>query len=208
MTEFEAYDYGYFFYLGYLYAKYQNLALDGDQDVKFRKTENNQTICIKNNEVVGGAGSSVGPDNLPSFSYFVGSDPKLKGISYTKQVTAYLKAHYAGKSIKNPAGLKGCKELRFSNAGFKETASHMNTDKEKILPFLAYIYRTGTELAPSNDYHDAKSTATIHYTRKILKIDKRFYEVTVISKQAGKGVAEFSHYAIGKADEIYRKEKG
>ena len=39
-------------------------------DIKFRKTDNNQTIAIKNGEIVGGAGTSVGPDKLPSFEVF------------------------------------------------------------------------------------------------------------------------------------------
>ncbi len=84
----------------------------------------------------------------------------------------------------------------------------MNERKEKVLPYLAYIYRTGTDLGSSVDYHNAESTTVIHYTRKILKIDDKFYKVTVVSKQAGNGVAEFSHYAIDKTDEFQREEKG
>lgn len=208
MNAFEAYDYGYFFCLGYLYAKNQKLAFDDDQKKKFRTTENNQTIYIEKGEITGGAGSHVGKDALPSLDFFLEGRTDLKTASYTKKVTAYLKAHYAGKTIKNPAGLKGCKELKFSVSGLKETAAHMNKEKEEILPCLAYIYRTGTYLGSSADYHDDKSTTVIHYTRKILKLGKKFYRVTVVSKQAGKGVADFSHYAIDKADKIYRKEKG
>lgn len=199
---------GWYYGLGYAaYLREQQSILALDEDVIFRKTKNNQTIAIKNGKIVGGAGKVVGPDGLPSFDYFVQSDPDLKNASYTKKVTAYLKANYAGCVIEKPAGLKGCDKLIFTNAGLKETAAHMGKDKEKVLSYLAYIYRTGKEVGKAEDYH-RKSTATIHYTQKILKIENQFWKVTLVSKQAGNNVAEFSHYVIDKADEVIRKEKG
>ena len=197
MNKAKAFIFGYVYALGYVYGL--KLKITNDEEIEFRKTKDNQTIAIKNHKVVGGAGSSVGPDKLPTFEYFSKSD-KVKNLSLTKRVVRYLKESYTTPIIK-PKGLTGCDKLIFSTNGIKETASHINEDKLKVLPYLGYIYRTGHEIGKAKDYHNPSNQVIIHYTQKTLKIDNDFYRVTLISKQAGK-VAEFSHYAIDEADAI------
>lgn len=197
MNKAKAFIFGYVYAFGYVYGL--KLKITNDEEIEFRKTKDNQTIAIKNHKVVGGAGSSVGPDKLPTFEYFSKSE-EVKNLSTTKRIIKYLKEYYSVPIIK-PKGLTGCDKLIFSTNGIKETASHINDRKIKVLPYLAYIYRTGHEVGVIRDYHRSDNTTVIHYTQKTLKIGNEFYKVTLISKQAGK-VAEFSHYAIDKADKI------
>ena len=51
-----------------------------DEDLKYRTADNGNVIAIKDGEVVGGAGASVGPDKIPSFEFFSASEEqKAKG---------------------------------------------------------------------------------------------------------------------------------
>lgn len=45
-----------------------------DEDLKYRTADNGNVIAIKDGEVVGGAGASVGPDKIPSFEFFSASE--------------------------------------------------------------------------------------------------------------------------------------
>ena len=56
-----------------------------DEDLKYRTADNGNVIAIKDGEVVGGAGASVGPDKIPSFEFFSASEEQ-KGEGFTKRV--------------------------------------------------------------------------------------------------------------------------
>ena len=192
------------FMYGYLHAK-RGMARDAD-GIKFRKTDNNQTIAIRNGKVVGGAGISVGPDHLPTFDAFR-RDASNSSLGYHKAVRRYMQTHFkAIEGCENLKGLPGCKKLIFSTNGIKETAARMNPSKEKMLPFIPYVYRTGEPLGdPQPDKKGAN--AMIHFTAKIIRYGHHFYAVKLISKQAG-SVAEFSHYAVDKVDDLCKRHKG
>lgn len=138
------------------------------EDIKFRKTDNNQTIAIKEGEVVGGAGTSVGPDKLPSFSSFLETNPELKGQSYTKRVTQYLTNYFKGKEIVKPNGLPKANKVIFTRVGIRKTAGGMNDNKEKALPYLLDIYRTGQYLGSAPDEKNHHGVRQFHYTQKTI----------------------------------------
>ena len=82
-----AYAMGRAFRTGFRYAR--GIALDADEeDVTFRTAKNGSVIAIKEGDVVGGAGTSVGPDKLPTFSSFA-FDDKFKGKSFSYKVRCY-----------------------------------------------------------------------------------------------------------------------
>ena len=61
------------FRAGFRYAR--GIALDADEeDVTFRTAKNGSVIAIKDGDVVGGAGTSVGADKLPTFSSFCSTE--------------------------------------------------------------------------------------------------------------------------------------
>lgn len=136
----------------------------------------------------------------PSLEGFIGNNPKLKNLKFSRQARLYLYKYYKDKKIQNPKGLNGCKVLTFTGTGLKETANDLNQDKVKILPYLEYIYKTGKEVGVKENYHDSSKNTKFHYTQKIVKIDGKVLRVTVVSKQAGTS-AYFSHYIVTKADE-------
>lgn len=190
----EAFKRGAAFAMGIRYAQRIKTANDEFKENEHPRDKNGR---FKGNNSNKGSFQAHG---APVFKEYLNTHPELKGASFTKKVTAYMRDNYAGKIIDHPAGLKGCNKLIYSNAACKETASHMTERKLKALPYLSYIYKTGREIAQSKDYHQI-NTAVIHYTGKVLKIDGVFYIVTLVSKQSGK-TAEFSHYVVDKVDEL------
>lgn len=135
----------------------------------------------------------------PSLEGFIGNNPKLKNLKFSRQARLYLYKYYKDKKIENPKGLKGCKVLIFTGAGLKETANGLNPDKAKILPYLEYIYKTGKEVGYCGNYHDSSKNINFHYTQKIIKISDEILRVTLVAKQVG-SAAYFSHYFVDKAD--------
>lgn len=175
------------------------------EDIKFRKTDNNQTIAIKEGEVVGGAGTSVGPDKLPSFSSFLETNPELKGQSYTKRVTQYLTNYFKGKEIVKPNGLPKANKVIFTRVGIRKTAGGMNDNKEKALPYLLDIYRTGQYLGSAPDEKNHHGVRQFHYTQKTINVGKERLKVTLCSKEMD--TTDFQHYLIDKADKANDSRK-
>ena len=63
-----------------------------DEDLKY-----GNVIAIKDGEVVGGAGASVGPDKIPSFEFFSASEEQ-KGEGFTERTEEA--GHFNGR--RNP----------------------------------------------------------------------------------------------------------
>lgn len=175
------------------------------ENIKFRKTDNNQTIAIKEGKVVGGAGTSVGPDKLPSFSSFLETNPELKGQSYTKRVTQYLTNYFKGKEIVKPNGLPKANKVIFTRVGIRKTAGGMNDNKEKALPYLLDIYRTGQYLGSAPDEKNHHGVRQFHYTQKTINVGKERLKVTLCSKEMD--TTDFQHYLIDKADKANDSRK-
>ena len=191
------------FMQGYLYARRGMAQDDDDRDIKFRKTDNNQTIAIKDGKVVGGAGTAVGPDKLPSFAAY----REAQGaVSMSKALRSYFKECYGGSitGAENLKGLNGCTKLTFGHKGIGEMASNLTPLKIKAIPYIGYAYRTGEEInAVSSDHApDVK----FHYTAKLLKIEGHFYIIKLLSKQQGDS-AEFSYYGMDKADDLVARHR-
>lgn len=171
------------------------------EDIKFRKTENNQTIAIKEGEVVGGAGTSVGPDKLPTFEVF---KKNHEGKSASKIATLYVKEHYCNglKAIENPKGLPKAEKIVFTTNGAKETGRAITENKMLALPYIGEVYRTGKYIGSSKDGDGHSAVMRFHYTRKTIEIQGKRYQITLCSKEMAKsaGSDPFRHYLIDKAD--------
>lgn len=200
-----AYAMGRAFRTGFRYAR--GIALDADEeDVTFRTAKNGSIIAIKEGDVVGVAGTSVGPDKLPTFSSFA-SDDKFKGKSFSYKVRCYAKEHLKPviESLRYPVGMPpDCERITMGNKQIGELASHMNADKAAILPFLAQVYREG-KYRTGKDWKHPDAFDDVVYTTGIVKIGGRRYEVEVVSKRRigqTKGRSEYVQYGISKADLI------
>lgn len=63
-----------------------------DEDLKYRTADNGNVIAIKDGEVVGGAGASVGPDKIPSFE----CQGQGGGTAASERNAGRLRAHSHG----------------------------------------------------------------------------------------------------------------
>lgn len=192
---------------GFLYGCRLALASDAEEDdVTFRTAKNGSIIAIKDGEVAGGAGTSVGPDKLPAFSSFA-SDDKFKGKSFSYKVRCYAKEHLRPviESLRYPGGMPlDCERITMSNKQIGELVSHMDTDKAAILPFLAQVYREG-KYRTGKDWKHPDAFDNVVYTTGIVKIGGRRYEVEVLSKRRigqTSGRPEYVQYGISKADSV------
>ena len=176
------------------------------EDIKFRKTDNNQTIAIKEGEIVGGAGTSVGPDKLPTFSAY---KERYQGKSASKVATLYMKEYYCNgiKAIENPRGLPDAKKIVFTTNGAKETGRAITDNKMLVLPYIGDVYRTGQYIGSSKDGDGHSAVLKFHYTSKTVEIQGKKYKVTLCAKEMSKdaGNDPFRHYLIDKADITHDK---
>lgn len=178
------------------------------EDIKFRKTDNNQTIAIKEGEVVGGAGTSVGPDKLPTFDVF---KKQHEGLSPAKIATKYVQEYFCRgiKGIDKPAGLPCADRIIFTSNGAKETGRAITDNKMLVLPYVADIYRTGAYVGSSSKTKDKHTDVErFHYTRKEINVSGKKLVVTVCSKEMKERVGpyRFRHYLIDKSDAKDSKE--
>lgn len=177
------------------------------EDIKFRKTDNNQTIAIKEGEVVGGAGTSVGPDKLPTFDVF---KKQHEGLSPAKIATKYVQEYFCRgiKGIDKPAGLPCADRIIFTSNGAKETGRAITDNKMLVLPYVADIYRTGAYVGSSSKTKDKHTDVErFHYTRKEINVSGKKLVVTVCSKEMKERVGpyRFRHYLIDKDDPTKNK---
>lgn len=171
------------------------------EEIKFRKTENNQTIAIKEGKVVGGAGTSVGPDNLPSFSSYEGNFP-----SFSKKAKSYIETNLVPviTNLRFPKGMPSdCEKILMTRTSIAELVSKLNNDKVLALPFLAQVYREGK-------YREAKDTKhpdidAIVYTTAKIKVSENKELLVEVQTKRRKGNKEYFHYGIAKADPIEKK---
>ena len=178
------------------------------EDIKFRKTDNNQTIAIKEGKVVGGAGTSVGPDKLPTFDVF---KKQHEGLSPAKIATKYVQEYFCRgiKGIDKPAGLPCADRIIFTSNGAKETGRAITDNKMLVLPYVADIYRTGAYVGSSSKTKDKHTDVErFHYTRKEINVSGKKLVVTVCSKEMKERVGpyRFRHYLIDKSDAKDSKE--
>lgn len=195
----KAFQLGYSFRLGLMYGR--QLALD--EELKFRTLENGTTIAIKDDEVVGGAGSAVGPDKLPTFEWFMRG---RTGEGRASMVRSYAAIHLKSiiESLRYPKGMPpDCERIHMGPKQIRELAGHMNHDKEKVLPYIADAYRKGKYRQARDTKHD--DIESVIYTTADIDVGSETYEVELISKKrklaTGGG---YIQYGIGKAD----KKKG
>lgn len=178
------------------------------EDIKFRKTVNNQIIAIKDGKVVGGAGTSVGPDKLPTFGVF---KKQHEGLSPAKIATKYVQEYFCRgiKGIDKPAGLPCADRIIFTSNGAKETGRAITDNKMLVLPYVADIYRTGAYVGSSSKTKDKHTDVErFHYTRKEINVSGKKLVVTVCSKEMKERVGpyRFRHYLIDKSDAKDSKE--
>ena len=192
------------FCLGAWFAQNKNnLAQDA---LIFRTLKNGVKIAIKDGEVVGGAGSAVGPDKLPTFDNYANQE-RFKGVNSRKIATKYMQEHYQKgiKEVKLSYPLKFgdliADKVVFTGNSCKETVAKINPDKLKILPYIAELYRTGI---PQNVKKDLKSEKhnsdgrAYGYVENSIKVNGKLYKVTLVARFIqGQSL---QHYAIGKAD--------
>ena len=191
------------FAAGILFARQMAQDADKDEDVKYRTTDNGQVIAIKDGDVVGGAGSSVGPDNLPTLEFFASSEER-KGQSFTKTVTQYAR-QYVKPLVESLRSVKGmptdCERIAVTGRSINDLASKMNSSKAAVLPMIGDVYRNGTyTVAPETKNKDSFEANV--YTKGTAKVGGKKYEVTVITKKrrANQDGDRYLQYGIGKAD--------
>lgn len=194
------------FCLGAWFAQNKNTLA---QDVLiFRTLKNGVKIAIKDGEVVGGAGSAVGSDKLPTFDNYANQE-RFKGVNSRKIATKYMQEHYQKgiKEVKLSYPLRFddfiADKVVFTGNSCKETVAKINPDKLKVLPYIADIYRTGNFSDAQNDTKAKKhgdDKRSYVYTRKIIEIDGKTYDVLLVSRLIPR--QDLQHYAIGKADVV------
>lgn len=199
--------------LGFAFAKGLTcrLAQDGDddesEDVKFRTLDNGAVIAIKDDEIVGGAGSSVGTDKLPTFEFFASAEER-KGQSFTKTVRQYAEQHLKPvvEALRYPKGMPpDCERIAMGTKQIRELASHMNGDKAKVLPYIADVYRRGTFRGERDEKHP-NDFASVIYTTANVSIDGETYRVELVSKKRSIPLKSegtpYLQYGISKADTV------
>lgn len=207
--EVAAFRIGLAFVRGYFYAG-RNLVMDAkdtDSGIKFRTTGSGQVIAIRDREIIGGAGASVGADKLPTFEFFASADER-KGQGFTKTVRQYVEQHLRSvvEALRYPKGMPSdCERIVMGATQIRELASHMNSDKAKVLPYVAEVYRKGTFRGTPDEKHP-KDFSSVIYTTADVRIGQKTYRVELISKRRAKqgGVEEtpYIQYGISRADVI------
>lgn len=196
-----AYAMGRAFRAGFRYAR--GIALDADEgDVTFRTAKNGSVIAIKEGDVVGGAGTSVGPDKLPTFSSFCSTEA-ASGKKFTAQARTYAQQHLKPviESLRYPGGMPSdCERIVMGPKQIRELAAHMNDDKAKVLPYVADVYRRG-DFRSEPDEKNPQAYRRVVYTTATVKTGEGTFEVEVLSKQRT-GKDEYVQYGISKADKI------
>ena len=199
-----AYAMGRAFRTGFRYAR--GIALDADEeDVTFRTAKNGSVIAIKEGDVVGGAGTSVGPDKLPTFSSFCSTEAAA-GKKFTAQVRMYAQQYLKPviESLRYPGGMPvDCERIVMGSAQIRELASHMNSNKADVLPYLAEIYRKGT-FRYEADQKKPKEFSMVVYTTSVIEVNGRKVKVELITKKRAKNQlgGEYIQYGISKADVV------
>lgn len=200
-----AYAIGRAFRAGFCYVR--GIALDADEeDVTFRTAKNGSVIAIKEGDVVGGAGTSVGPDKLPTFSSFCSTEAAA-GKKFSAQVRMYAQQHLKPviESLRYPGGMPSdCERIVMGPKQTRELAAHMNDNKAKILPYVADVYRRG-DFRSEPDEKNAQAYRRVVYTTATVKTEEGTFEVEILSKQRrgqDDGKAEYVQYGISKADKI------
>ena len=200
-----AYAMGRAFRAGFRYAR--GIALDADkEDVTFRTAKNGSVIAIKDGDVVGGAGTSVGPDKLPTFSSFCSTEAAA-GKKFTAQVRMYAQQYLKPviESLRYPGGMPDdCERIVMGPAQIRELASHMNSDKAKVLPFIAEVYRTGSYRQVPDLKHKDSVEAVVYTTGRVTTEDGETFTVELVSKKlrGASRKAGFIQYGISKADPV------
>lgn len=178
-----------------------------DEDLKYRTADNGNVIAIKDGEVVGGAGASVGPDKIPSFEFFSASEEQ-KGEGFTKRVRQYVETYVRDKveALRHPKGMPDdCERIVMGPKQIRELAAHMNSDKAKALPYIAEVYRKGTFRNVPDEKHPRDFSGVIYTTAEV-PINGETYRVELVSKKRIKTLdAEGSHYiqyGLSRADVV------
>lgn len=176
-----------------------------DEDVKFRTLKNGNVVAIKDGKIVGGAGSKVGPDNIPSLEFFASAEER-KEQSYSKTVTQYARTHLKPliESLRYPGGMPpDCERIEVNGRSIDEIAAKMNSNKAAALPYIAEVYRKGTYTV-EKEKKKPNAYALNIFTEATIKVNGRDLKVTVITKQRQpKQQGErYLQYGIGKADEV------
>lgn len=199
-----AYAIGRAFRAGFCYVR--GIALDADEeDVTFRTAKNGSVIAIKEGDVVGGAGTSVGPDKLPTFSSFCSTEA-ASGKKFTALVRMYAQQHLKPviESLRYPGGMPDdCERIEMGSAQIRELASHMNSNKAEVLPYVAEIYRKGT-FRYKVDQKKPKEFSMVVYTTGVIEVNGRKLRVELITKKRSKNQlgGEYIQYGISKADMV------
>ena len=171
------------------------------EDIKFRKTDNNQTIAIKEGEVVGGAGTSVGPDKLPSFSSYEGNFS-----SFSKKAKSYVETNLVPviTKLRFPKGMPSdCEKILMTRTSIAELVSKLNNDKILALPFIAQVYREGKYREAADTKHP--DIDAIVYTTATIKVSKDKELLVQVQTKRRRGSKEYFHYGIAKADPTKKK---
>lgn len=149
-------------------------------------TEQLQETSIKEGEVVDGAESSVGPDNLPTFEWFLKSHPELADASFTKSSIKYIRelVLLRGSPVVNCNGeLDGASIVAtFTSRSMEEIASKLSLQSREALPFMFDVMETGNLVgivdAPKAS-HLRRRIAKFAYFSKSVRIRSEDVQVQV-----------------------------
>ena len=180
--------------------KRRGIAVDADEKVQFRTVDHGKVIAIKNGEVVGGAGTAVGRDQLPTFSSYMST---RSGLGFTAGVRNYAEQHLKPvvEALRFPKGMPSdCERIVMGKKQIRELAAHMNADKAEVLPYVAEVYRRGS-CRTASDYKHAESFDEVVYTVATIDIGAKRFKVELVSKKRkGDGANCYIQYGISKAD--------
>lgn len=180
--------------------KRRGIAVDADEKVQFRTVDHGKVIAIKNGEVVGGAGTAVGRDQLPTFSSYMSTRP---GTGFAAGVRSYAEQHLKPvvEALRFPKGMPSdCERIVMGKPQIRELASHMNDDKAEALPYVAEVYRNGT-YEVVDDYKHSESFDAVVYTTATIDTGKKRLKVELVSKKRkGEDANRYIQYGISRAD--------
>lgn len=195
---------GYAFGLGTLYGRRQLARDEEPGKIKFRTIKNGNTIAIKDGDVVGGAGSSVGPDKLPTFEWFMRGHPELDGASFTKTVTKYVRELVARRGspvVKCNGSIDGVPVVAtFTTKSIAEIASKLSDSGRDVLPFMFDVMETGGLLgivdAPKES-HRRKRIAKFAYFSKYEMVRGKRVRVQVDVAIMERDIPPAKPYVVG-----------
>jgi hypothetical protein len=122
-----------------------------DEDLKYRTADNGNVIAIKDGEVVGGAGASVGPDKIPSFEFFSASEEQ-KGEGFTKRVRQYVETYVRDKveAQRHPKGMSDdCERIVMGPKQIRElTSLKTRAPSMSFLKFGSRRYKEAPQRRP------------------------------------------------------------